>query len=197
MSSFPCNCRHERPPCSTVSCRACARLPCHLRSLAGAFEKRPTIEGVRGSLWRGRTHEICTAEFRHLRVTVLTSGRRRPPCRAVSCRAALGLQHVQLVPCRVMLGHRNATTVPCPCPCAAPCRARFWECGACAVRCRAVPARRAARVPCAWPPECDHCAVPAPCPRATAVPLALVSGRFGERPDHRRGARFDLEGENW
>ena len=80
--------------------------------------------GIGFSYFRGNFRP-AEAEFRHLRVTVLTSGRRRPPCRAVSCRAALGLQHVQLVPCRVVLGHRNATTVPCPCPCAAPCRARF------------------------------------------------------------------------
>ena len=122
-----CRAAHGHRNATSAPCprRARARLPCHLRSLAGALEKGPIIEGVRGSIWRGRTHEICTAEFRHLRVTVLTSGRRRPPRRAVSCRAALGLQHVQLVPCRVVLGHRNATTVPCPCPCAAPCRARF------------------------------------------------------------------------
>ena len=90
------------------------------------------------------------AECRHFRVTVVTSGRRRPPCRAVPCRAVLGLQ--------------------CGDNCAVP--------------------------RCAWSWEWDHCAVPAPCPRATAVSLALVSGRFREKANHRRGARFALEGEN-
>ena len=75
--------------------------------------------GIGFSYFRGNFRP-AEAECRHFRVTVVTSSRRRPPCWAVSCRASLGIQHVQLVQCRVVLGHRNATSVPCPRPRAAP-----------------------------------------------------------------------------